>query len=98
MSQMSTGERLVHMANQIARNLAGGSVEQAALATADHIATYWDPRMKAQIFAIRAEGGGALGEAAGMAIDRLREGGAPAHQTEATVSSGAGEAGRSDAG
>ena len=51
---MSPAERLVYMANQIARNFAAQGVDVAALAVADHIAAFWDPRMKAQIFAMES--------------------------------------------
>ncbi|MEG3123364.1 formate dehydrogenase subunit delta [Sphingomonas sp. GB1N7] len=46
---MSTEDRLVYMVNQIARNFAIGGAQHAAEATADHIASFWDPRMKEQI-------------------------------------------------
>ena len=49
---MSNLERLVYMANQIARNFEAIGHDAAAAATADHIASFWDPRMKAQIFAL----------------------------------------------
>jgi len=45
---MSNLERLVYMANQIAINFAVMGEEKAAMATADHIIAFWDPRMKAQ--------------------------------------------------
>ena len=44
-------ERLRYMADQIARNFAVLGDEQAARATADHIASFWDPRMKQQLLA-----------------------------------------------
>ena len=43
--------RLVYMANQIARNLAPQGDDAAIAQTAQHIADYWDPRMKAAIIA-----------------------------------------------
>jgi formate dehydrogenase subunit delta len=46
---MSNLERLVYMANQIARNFAAMGDEAAAMATADHIIAFWDPRMRAQL-------------------------------------------------
>ncbi|MCW3835657.1 formate dehydrogenase subunit delta [Sphingomonas canadensis] len=46
-----THEHLVYMANQIARNLAVLGDEEAARETAEHIQLYWDPRMKAAIYA-----------------------------------------------
>lgn len=39
--------KLVHMANQIAANLA--QEPNPAAATAEHIRLYWDPRMRAGI-------------------------------------------------
>jgi formate dehydrogenase subunit delta len=49
-------ERLVYMANQIARNLAVQGEVEAAAATADHIDKFWDPRMKAQLLDHGEEG------------------------------------------
>jgi formate dehydrogenase subunit delta len=72
------------MANQIARNLATLGDAEAAKATADHIASFWDPRMKAAIWA-DAEG---LSPIAAAAFAELRQRGAPAHQTRATQSGG----------
>ncbi|MGE3745144.1 MAG: formate dehydrogenase subunit delta [Sphingomonadaceae bacterium] len=86
---MTTHERLVYMANQIARNFAAQGVERAVLATADHIASYWDPGMKAGIFADRR----GLDPIADRAITSLIERGPPPHQTAATAGHG-----RSDAG
>ena len=44
---MTTSDRLVLMANQIAANLM--HEPDPATATAHHIRLYWDPRMKAMI-------------------------------------------------
>jgi formate dehydrogenase subunit delta len=44
-------ERLVYMANQIARNLAMQGEVAAVEATAQHLKDFWDPRMKAAILA-----------------------------------------------
>lgn len=67
---MSTLDRLIYMANQIARNFAMQGDEAAAAATADHIVKYWDPRMKAMILAYP---GDALEPIARMALARLRD-------------------------
>lgn len=48
---MSTTDHLITMANQIAANLAAQGTEAAVRETAQHITLYWDPRMKAAIFA-----------------------------------------------
>jgi formate dehydrogenase subunit delta len=51
-------QRLIYMANQIARNLATDA--DPAAATAEHIRLFWDPRMKAAIAAHVAAGGEGL--------------------------------------
>lgn len=90
-----TEAKLRRMANDIARNFASMGHDKAVLATADHIDMYWDPRMKAGIFADDRE---ALLPIARGAIDYLAAGKHPAHQTQATVFATAHEAGHSDAG
>jgi formate dehydrogenase subunit delta len=64
-----TVERLVSMANQIARNLALDP--DPAAATAEHIATYWEPRMKAAIAGHVAAGGHGLDPHAAAALGQL---------------------------
>jgi len=96
---MGTRERLVYMANQIAKNLAAAdSTERAAAATADHIATYWDPRMKEQIATWLAEDPEPFSDIARAAVTLLVERGAPASQSRATTFNAVDEGGRSDAG
>ena len=77
MSVMSTEDRLVYMANQIARNFAVRGDAAAALATADHIAAFWDPSMKRRIFARSEAPGSGLGPVAMRAIVHLQHGDAP---------------------
>lgn len=86
---MTPHERLVYMANQIARNFAAQGEDAAVRATADHIAAFWDPRMKAEIFREHA----GLDALAGRAIAMLRDQGAPSHQTAATAEQGGCDAG-----
>ena len=43
---MNTVQRLVYMANQIAKNFAIEGEAVAAASTAKHITDFWDPRMK----------------------------------------------------
>jgi formate dehydrogenase subunit delta len=95
---MSNLERLVYMANQIARNFEALGHEAAAKATADHIASFWDPRMKAQIFACLEDGDTSLSATSSDAIRLLRDRRAPASQTRATEFNAVDEAGRADAG
>lgn len=65
---MNSAERLVHMVNQIATNLATDNDPVAA--TTDHILLFWDPRMKKMIL---EQDGASLSPVASAAIDRLRE-------------------------
>lgn len=91
----STIETLRRMANDIARNLEALGHDKAVLATADHIDKFWDPRMKAAIF---ADGRTGLLPIASEAIDRLAGGASPEPQTRATEFNAAHEVGHSDAG
>ena len=91
----STIETLRRMANDIARNLAAMGHDKAVLATADHIDHFWDPRMKAQIF---ADDLSALTPIARGAIEHLAAGGHPEPQTRATEFNSVNESGHSDAG
>ena len=43
-------DKLVYMANQIARALKSRPHEEAVAATAEHISNFWDPRMRSQLF------------------------------------------------
>ena len=95
---MSNQERLVYMANQIARAFEAIGHDAAAAATADHIASFWDPRMKAQIFALMDAGTAELTAPARAALVSLRNDGAPASQTRATEFNAADEGGHADAG
>jgi formate dehydrogenase subunit delta len=91
-------EKLVYMANQIAKNFAATSHDSAAQATADHIAQFWDPRMKSMIFAQLEAGGEGLDPLAFDAITILHDVGPPPSQTRATEFNTAGESGHADAG
>lgn len=93
----STLSGLRYMANQIAQNLASMNSDRAVLATADHINKFWEPRMKAQIFAdIEGEGRSALSPIALAAIEHLAAGASPRSQTRATEFNGVDEIGHSD--
>lgn len=65
---MNSTERLVHMANQIATNLATEDAPVAAVA--EHIQLFWDPRMKEMIFAHGTDG---LSPVAAAAISLLAD-------------------------
>ena len=96
---MSPTQRLVYMANQIARNFAAQGADVAALAVADHIHKFWAPSMTARAFTMLDDDGGAdLTPIAGGALRRLRDGDEPRSQTPATEFDAAGDGGHSDAG
>jgi len=90
---VTTLERLVYMLNQIATNLASQS-ETPALAVADHVAMFWDPRMKSIIFKHLDEADSGLSPVSFAAMTHLRDQGAPPSQSRATEY----QAGQSDAG
>jgi formate dehydrogenase subunit delta len=70
---MSNLEKLAYMADQIARNFAPLGETAAASAAANHIARYWDPRMKQQGFAMLDGEGPQLTPAAAAALRALRD-------------------------
>jgi formate dehydrogenase subunit delta len=71
---MQPDEKLVMMANQIAKNLRVQGDERAIPAIADHIARFWDPRMRARIIAHLAAGAADLDPLARAAVERLAAG------------------------
>lgn len=95
---MSNEERLVYMVNQIARNFTTMGDEKAAAATADHLVSFWGPRMKAQILACHDRSEAALTPIAARAVARLRNQHRPAGTTPATDFNMVDEVGHSDAG
>jgi formate dehydrogenase subunit delta len=64
-------DKLVYMANQIGKFFASQGPEKAAAGTADHIKKFWDPRMRAAIFAHVDAGGAGLDPAVRTAIKSL---------------------------
>lgn len=65
---MTTLDRLIYMVNQIARNLEALGEAAAVRGTAEHIALFWEPRMKAEI---RAYTGPDLSPIAAQAVASL---------------------------
>ncbi|MGE0766797.1 MAG: formate dehydrogenase subunit delta [Hyphomicrobiaceae bacterium] len=45
-------DKLVYMANQIAAAFRKRSGEDPVASTAEHISNFWEPRMRAQLFAL----------------------------------------------
>ena len=66
-----TLDKLVYMANQIGKFFVSQGQEHAAAGTADHIQKFWDPRMRAIIFAHLAAGGAGLDPVARAALELL---------------------------
>jgi formate dehydrogenase subunit delta len=69
----TTGDKLVYMANQIGKFFAHQGEEKAVAGIADHIKKFWDPRMRAQIFAIVDAGGAGLDPNTLRAVETLRQ-------------------------
>lgn len=67
-----TDEKLVYMANQIGTFFKSQDLNTASAKIADHIAAYWDPRMRRAIVAHLDAGGAGLDPAARQAIETLR--------------------------
>ncbi len=63
-------ERLIYMANQIAKffDVQPGD---PAKGTAKHLKDFWDPTMRAELIAWRAAGGDGLDPVTAKAVDRL---------------------------
>jgi formate dehydrogenase subunit delta len=64
-------DKLVHMANQIARAFAVEGEAKAVVATADHLKLFWDPRMRREILAHLDAGGDGLDPVTRSALERL---------------------------
>ena len=67
-----TADRYMRMANQIAAAFASQAEAEAVAATAEHIRLYWEPRMRAALFAHLDAGGEGLSAVARAARERLR--------------------------
>ena len=68
---ISSDERLVIMANQIARFFSSQKHDPAVEGIRNHIAKFWDPRMRERIRMHLADGGAGLDPLAKEAIARL---------------------------
>jgi len=77
---MSLDNKLVYMANQIGKFFASQGPEQAVAGTAEHIKKFWDPRMRAAIFAHLAQGGTGLDPVVRQALEKLQAAAKPQTQ------------------
>jgi formate dehydrogenase subunit delta len=65
-------DKLVYMANQIGRFFAHQGEAKAVAGIADHLARFWDPRMRAAIQAHLAAGGAGLDPLVRRAVEMLK--------------------------
>jgi formate dehydrogenase subunit delta len=66
-------DKLVYMANQIGRFFSHRGEEKAVAGIADHLAKFWDPRMRSAIFAHLESGGRGLDPFVLTAVTTLRK-------------------------
>ncbi len=66
-------EKLVYMANQIGKFFAHKNDEEAVAGIADHLQSFWEKRMLAEIYAYLDADGKGLDERPKKALQRLRE-------------------------
>lgn len=64
-------DKLVYMANQIGKFFISQNDEKAVPLIADHLVTFWDPRMRAAILTHLSKGGSGLDPAVRKAIETL---------------------------
>jgi formate dehydrogenase subunit delta len=64
-------DKLVYMANQIGKFFVAQGEEEAVPQIADHLAKFWDPRMRKAIIAHLEAGGTGLDDAVRKAVARL---------------------------
>ncbi|MFZ1680135.1 MAG: formate dehydrogenase subunit delta [Rhizobiaceae bacterium] len=65
-------EKLVRMANQIAAFFTSMPREEAVAGVAEHITNFWEPRMRAALFAVLESGGENLDPLVREAAPRIR--------------------------
>jgi formate dehydrogenase subunit delta len=87
----STLDKLVYMANQIAREFDNQRPRDAVDATWDHLWHFWDPRTRDMIVAHLEAGGEGLSETAKAAVAKLATPHEPESQTKATAFNQAGD-------
>ena len=69
---MSTGDKLVHEANRIARHFGAQPRVDAVAAVAGHLTSFWDPGMRRAAVALLDHGGDSLDPIARAAFERLK--------------------------
>ncbi|WP_027151619.1 formate dehydrogenase subunit delta [Mesorhizobium sp. WSM2561] len=74
---MSTSEKLVRMANQIAAFFHSKPREEGIAGVAEHINKFWEPRMRRQLFEMLDNGGEGFNELVVAAAPRIKRPAAP---------------------
>ena len=74
MSADTSSGRLVMMANQIGKFFEPQRSGDPAVAIANHLRRFWDPRMRAAIVAHLEQGGAGLDDTVRQAVRRLADG------------------------
>ncbi|MBZ9966043.1 formate dehydrogenase subunit delta [Mesorhizobium sp. BR1-1-2] len=69
---MSTSEKLVRMANQIAAFFHSRPREEGVAGVAEHINKFWEPRMRRQFFEMLDSGGDGFDELVVAASTRIK--------------------------
>jgi formate dehydrogenase subunit delta len=69
---MKSDEKLVYMANQIAKFFASQGEERAASGVADHIGKFWNPDMRSDFLSAAAKDSSCLHPAVKAALPLLR--------------------------
>lgn len=64
--------KLVYMANQIGKFFQSQGKDAAVAGIADHIKSFWDPRMRAEIFKILDQGGEGIDPLVKQALTQIR--------------------------
>lgn len=71
---MSQDEKLIYMANQIAKFFAAQGPERAAAGVADHLLKFWDPEMRRTFLAAANRDDSPLHPAVKAALPKVRAG------------------------
>jgi formate dehydrogenase subunit delta len=74
-------DKLAYMANQIGKFFISQGHDKAVTGVAEHLAKFWDPRMRNTIFSYWEAGGAGLDPLVREAVGRLRAAQAPASKT-----------------
>jgi formate dehydrogenase subunit delta len=77
---MSQADKLVYMANQIAKFFSAQGEERAAAGVADHLLKFWDPDMRRTFLAAVDRDDSNLLPSVKAALPRVRKGNPPAHR------------------